>query len=68
MTESEWADYILSRNSVGIYQGNELTRNSSGKAQPRSCQFAEPLWTDRGLKSRFGVRELISTKKKKKKK
>ena len=29
-----------------------------------SSQFAEPLWTDPGIKSGIGVRELISTLKK----
>ena len=34
---------------------------------PQSSQLDEPLLTDPGLKSAFSVRELISTKKKKKK-
>ena len=34
----------------------------------QSSQLAEPLWTDPGIKSEIGVRELISTLKKKKKK
>ena len=29
---------------------NELTRNSSGNTWQQSSQFAEPLWTDIGLK------------------
>ena len=37
---------MLSKHSVGIHQRNELTRNSSGNARPRSSQLAEPLWTD----------------------
>ena len=53
--------------SVGIYQENELTRNSSGNARSKSSQLAEPLWTDPGLKSGTSVRELISTSEKKKK-
>ena len=57
---------MLSRHNVGSYNGNELARNSSGNVQPQSSQFAEPLWTDPGFKSGTGVRELISTKKKKK--
>lgn len=36
----------LSRHSVGSYQGNELSRNSSRNAHPQSSQVAEPLWTD----------------------
>ena len=41
---------MLSRHSVGTYQGNEPTRNSSGNTRPQSSQLAEPLWTDPGLK------------------
>ena len=55
----------LSRHSVGTYQGNELTRNSSGNTRSQSSQLAEPLWTDPGLKSGISVHELISTLKKK---
>ena len=54
---------MLLRHSVGIYQGNKLTSNLSGKARPQSSQFTEPLWTDPGLKSGTGVHELISTSK-----
>ena len=57
----------LSRHSVGTYTGNELTRSSSGNTLSQSFQLVEPLWTDPGLKSGIGVRELISTLKKKKK-
>ena len=48
--------------SVGaaLLSGNELTRNSSGNTRPQSSQFAEPLWTDPGLKSGISVLELIS--------
>ena len=50
---------------MGTYQrNNKLTRNSSGNAQPQSSQLAELLWTDSGLYSGSGVRELISTLKK----
>ena len=55
---------MLSRHSVGTYQGNGFTRNSSGTTRPQSFQLAEPLWTDLGIKSGISVRELISTKKK----
>ena len=58
---------MLSLRSAGTYQGIELTSNSSGNAWPESSQFAEPLWTDFGLKSCIGVRELISTFKQTKK-
>ena len=58
---------MLFRQSVGTYQGNELTRNSSGNSQPQPSQLDEPLRTDPCLKSGIGVRELISTFKKKKK-
>ena len=53
---------------MGAYQGNELTRNSSGNTRPQSFWLAEPLWTDPGLKIGIGVRELISTLNKKFKK
>ena len=34
--------------------------SSSGNARPQSSPFAEPLWTDTGLKSGISARELIS--------
>ena len=37
---------MLSRHRVETGQGNELTRNSPGKARPRSSHLAEPLCTD----------------------
>ena len=40
---------MLSRYSVRTYQENELTRNS--------FELAEPLWTDRGVKSGISERE-----------
>ena len=49
-----------------IYQANKLTRNSSGKTRPQSSPLTEPLWTDSGLLSGIGMRNLISTLKKKK--
>ena len=52
---------MLFRHSVGIYQGNELIRNSSGNARSQFSQLAEPLWTDPCLKSGIRARELIST-------
>ena len=52
---------VSSRHSVGTYQGKELTRNSSGNALVQPSQLAESLWTDPGLKSGTGRRELIST-------
>ena len=59
----------LSRHSVGTFQGIALTRNSSRNTRPRSSQLAEPLETDDySLKIGIGVRELIPTSKKKKKK
>ena len=33
---------------------------AEGNIRPQSSQLAEPLWTDPGLKSGTGVRELIS--------
>ena len=56
----------LSRHSVGNLSGNELTLNSSGNTRPQSSQFAEPLWTNPGLKGGISVRELISTQKERK--
>ena len=35
--------------------------SSSGNTRLQSCQLAEPLWTDPGLKSGSGVREPTST-------
>ena len=67
-TKSEWADYSAVQAQCGDLSGNELTRNFSGNIRPQSFQLAEALWTDPGLKSGISVRELISTKKEKKKK
>ena len=55
---------MLSRHGVGTYQGNELTRNSSGNTRQQSSQFSEPLWTDPGVKSGISVSELVFTFKK----
>ena len=51
---------MLSRHSVGTYQGNEVKRNS-WNAQLQSSQLTELLWTDPGLKGGICARELIST-------
>ena len=51
---------MLSRHSMGTYQDNELTHNSSETTQPLSSQLNEPLWTDPGIKSGITVCELIS--------
>ena len=37
-----------------IAEENEFTRDSLGNTRPLSCQLAEPLWTDPGLKSGIG--------------
>ena len=58
---------MLSRHGVGIYQGNELTRSSSGNTRPQLSRLAEPQWTDPGVKSGTSVREMISALKKIKK-
>ena len=50
---------MLTGHSVGTYQVNKLTRNSSGNARQLSSQLAEPLCTDPGLNSGTGARELI---------
>ena len=59
---------MLSRHSVETYQGNELTRNSSGNARSQSSQLAKPLWTDPGLKEWNGVRKLILASRKRRRK
>ena len=65
-SKSEWADYAAVQAECGNLSGNELTCNSSGSIWSQSSQLGEPLWTDPGLKSGISLRELISTKKKKK--
>ena len=55
---------MLSRRRVGTFQGNELTRNLLGNAQPQLSQLTVPLWTDPGIKSGINVCKLISTSKK----
>ena len=57
---------MLSRQSVGTYRGNGLTRNSSRNARPQSSQLAKPLWTDPGIKNAIDVRELMSINSKEK--
>ena len=51
----------LSRHSVGTYQGNELTCNTSGNTQPQLSQLVEALWADSGVLCGLRVRALIST-------
>ena len=53
--KSEWADYAAVQAQCENLSGNELTRNSSGYAQPQSSQLAQPLWTDPGLQSGISV-------------
>ena len=51
LTQQCWSGLtMLSRHSVGTYQGHKFTCNLLGNARPQSSQFAEPLWTDSGLK------------------
>ena len=52
---------VLSKHSMGTYQGNELTRSLSRSTRPQSSQLVGLLWTNRGLKSGIGVCLLIST-------
>ena len=52
-TKSEWVDSAA------------LQHNLSKNSRPQSSRLAEPLWTDPGVKCGIGVRELISTLKKK---
>ena len=49
---------MLSRHTVGTYQGNALTLTLSGNSRPQSSQLAETLWTDPGVKSGISVSEL----------
>ena len=51
---------LLSRKCGNLLR-KKLTSKSSGNTRPQSSQLAEPLWTDPGLKSGLGMRELIST-------
>ena len=48
--KSECADYVCSPDSVGTYQGNELTC-VEGTPRPQLSLLAEPLWTGSRLKS-----------------
>ena len=66
-TKLEWAAFATFQTKCGNQSGNELTRNLSGNTWSQSSQLAEPLWTDPGLKSGISARELISTKKERKK-
>ena len=50
----------LSRRSVGTYQETNSHATHQGTIG-QSSQLAEPTWTDPGLKSGIGARELIST-------
>ena len=63
----EWAAYAVQAkcdNLAGKRAHTQLVEN----ARPQSSRLAEPLWTDAGLKSGIGVRELVSTQKKNKNK
>ena len=42
-TKSEWAEPAMSGHNVRTYQGNELTRISSGNSYSQSPQLADPL-------------------------
>ena len=65
-SKSEWNDSAAVQAECGNLSGNKLTCNSSGNTRSQSCQLAEPLWTDLGLKSGVSLLELISTYKKRK--
>ena len=60
-TKSDRAEYAAVQALCGNLSGNELTRNSSGNNRSQSSQLAQPLWTDPGVNSGIGERELIST-------
>ena len=42
---------MQSKQNVGIYQANELIRDSLGSTRLQSCRLAPPLWTEPSLKS-----------------
>ena len=54
----------LFRHSKGTYQETTSHATRQGNTRPQSSQFAEPLWTDPGLRSGISMRDLISTSKK----
>ena len=55
---------MLSRYSVGNYQGKELKHNLSWNTWPQLSQLTEPLWTNPGEKSGISVHKLSPKKKK----
>ena len=58
----------LSRHSVGTYSEMSSHATCQGRfGHTQSSQFAEPLWTDPGIKSGISGRELIIYFKKTKK-
>ena len=57
---------MLSRQSVGTHQGNELTRNSSESIRSQTSHLREPLWTYSSPKRLKLVRQLTYPLKKKK--
>ena len=63
-SRSEWTDYAAIQAECGNLSEKQLTRNLSGNVWSQSSQFAEPLWTDPGLKRGISMRKLISTLKK----
>ena len=59
---------MLSRHSIGTYQGNKLTCSSSGNTWPESSRLPELLWTDPGKKKlNWCVQDDLDFKKRKKK-
>ena len=56
-TLRHYVDQFMWTREFKIFQ--EVGRN--GCCVDAASQLAEPLWTDPGLKSGIGVRELIST-------
>ena len=55
-----------SRPSVGTFQGNESTGNSSVNTRLQSSQLDDPLWSDPGLRSGLSAQADLYMKKKKK--
>ena len=52
---SEWADYALHAGIVWEPIGEKSSHATDQETLSQLSQFAEPLWTDHGLKSRSGV-------------
>ena len=52
---------MQSKQNVGIYQANELIRDSLGSTRLQSCRLAPPLWTEPSLEWGVGRADLCYT-------